>query len=187
MLKPILVPLLSAALLAPLARAGTLPRPAGEFSVSTTAGKPVLLSQYKGKVVALMFFLTYCSHCQKITSFLIEDQNQYGPRGFQVLASAVEDGAAAAVPGFLKKFNPPFPVGYNVRQPVVDFLQRPIAERLLMPQLVFIDRRGVLLEQYAGDSPFLDEAKAAQNLRSKIEELLLQGAATGKKNPAKKN
>jgi thiol-disulfide isomerase/thioredoxin len=188
MLKSILVPLLSAALLAPLAQAGTLPRPAGEFAIGTPAGKPILLSQYKGKVVALMFFLTYCSHCQKITSFLIEDQNQYGPRGFQVLGSAVEEGAAAAVPGFVKKFNPPFPVGYNVRGPVLDFLQRPVADRLLMPQLVFIDRQGVLREQYSGESPFLDEAKAAQNLRSKIEELLRPAApAAPKKRPAKTN
>jgi len=185
MLKTILVRLLAVVLSMPLVEAGTLPRPAGEFSVSTTTGKSVLLSQYKGKVVALMFFLTYCSHCQKIASFLIEDQNQYGPRGFQVLASAVEDGASAAVPGFVKKFNPPFPVGYNVRQPVVDFLQRPIAGRLLMPQLVFIDRQGILREQYSGESPFLDEAKAAQNLRSKIEELLQPAAP--KKRPAKAN
>ena len=185
-MKRFLVSLLSAALLASLVVAGTLPRPAGEFSISTTAGKPVLLSQYKGKVVALMFFLTYCSHCQKIAGFLIEDQKQYGPRGFQVLASAVEEGAAANVPGFLKKFNPPFPVGFNVRQPVVDFLQRPIADRLLMPQVVFIDRQGVLREQYSGESPFLDEAKAAQNLRAKIEELLRPPAAP-KKGPAKSN
>jgi len=79
-MKRFLVPFLSVALFASLVVAGTLPRPAGEFSITTTTGKPVLLSQYKGKVVALMFFLTYCSHCQKITSFLIEDQKQYGPR-----------------------------------------------------------------------------------------------------------
>jgi len=183
-MKRFLVPFLSVALFASLVVAGTLPRPAGEFSITTTTGKPVLLSEYKGKVVALMFFLTYCSHCQKITSFLIEDQKQYGPRGFQVLASAVEDGAAANVPGFLKKFNPPFPVGFNVRQPVVDFLQRPVADRLLMPQLVFIDRKGVVREQYGGETPFLDEAKAAQNLRAKIEELLQPPASpAAKKKP----
>jgi peroxiredoxin len=158
-------------------RAGTLPRPAPDFTITLPGGKPLMLSQYKGKTIALIFILTYCPHCQKIASFLSQDQNQYGPRGFQVLASAIEDGAAAAVPGFLKKFTPPFPVGSNARVAAMDFLQHPIAARLLMPQLVFIDKQGMIREQYSGDSPFLDEAQADKNLRSQIEELLSKGAA----------
>ncbi len=114
-------------------------------------------------------------------SSLAQDQNEYGPRGFQVLASAIEEGAAAAVPGFLKQFNPPFPVGSNPRLPVLDFLQHPMAERLIMPRLVFIDRDGVIRAQYAGDAPFLDEAQADKNLRGKIEELLKEGGRTPKK------
>jgi thiol-disulfide isomerase/thioredoxin len=150
-------------------------------------GKTASPSQYKGKVVALIFILTYCPHCQKIVSFLAQDQNEYGPRGFQVLASAIEDGAAAAVPGFLKKFNPPFPVGSNSRPLVLEFLQHPAAERLLMPQLVFIDQQGAIRAQYSGDAPFLDEAQADQNIRSKIGDLL-NGVPAKKTNagPAKK-
>lgn len=170
-------------LLMPVARAGTLPRAAPEFTINLPGGKPMLLSQYKGKTVALIFILTYCPHCQKIVSFLSQDQNRYGVRGFQVVASAIEDGAAAAVPGFVKKFNPPFPVGSNARVPVLDFLQHPMAARLIMPQLVFIDRQGMIREQYAGDSPFLDEAKADQNLQAKIEEFLQEGAPKKKATP----
>ena len=155
-----------------LAPAATVPRPAPEFRIDLAGGKTASLSQYKGKTVALIFILTYCPHCQKIVSLLTEDQNQYGPRGFQVLASAIEDGAAAAVPGFVKKFNPPFPVGSNGRVPVLDFLQHPIAERLIMPQLVFIDREGAIRAQYSGDHPFLDEVQADKNLRRTIEQLL---------------
>src|SRR5689334_17302937 len=47
-------------------RAGTLPRPASEFTIHLPGGRQVLLSQYKGKTVALIFILTYCPHCQKI-------------------------------------------------------------------------------------------------------------------------
>ena len=164
-----------------LSRAATVPRPAPELTINLPWSKTASLSQYRGKIVALIFILTYCPHCQKIVSFLAQDQNEYGPRGFQVLASAIEDGAASAVPGFLKKFNPPFPVGSNLRQPVLDFLQHPIAERLVMPRLVFIDRQGVIRAQYAGDAPFLDEAQADKNLRGKIEELLREGGGTPKR------
>ncbi len=182
-----LAPLALFTLLAPAVQAGTLPRPAPEFTINLPGGKPMVLSQYKGKTVALIFILTYCPHCQKIVGFLSQDQTEYGPRGFQVLASAIEDGAAAAVPGFLKKFNPPFPVGSNARVPVLDFLQHPMAARLIMPQLVFIDKQGMIREQYAGDSPFLDEAKAEQNLKTKIEELLNAGSAPGAKKRAGTN
>ncbi|MBZ5576447.1 MAG: TlpA family protein disulfide reductase [Acidobacteriia bacterium] len=175
--RPVLAALTLSALLAPAVFAGNLPRAAGEFSIDLTGGKQVKLSQFKGKVVALIFILTYCPHCQKITTFLIQDQREYGPRGFQVLASAIEDGAAAAVPGFVQKFNPPFLVGSNRRDPVLEFLQHPVAARLIMPQLVFIDRQGTMRAQYAGDDPFLDEAKAGANLRAEIEDLLNAGGA----------
>ena len=168
-----------AALLTPALRAGTLPRAAGEFTIDLTGGKAVHLTQFKGKTVAVIFILTYCPHCQKIVTFLSQDQKEYGSRGFQVLASAIEDNAAAAVPGFLTNFHPPFPVGSNRRGPVLDFLQHPVAARLIMPQLVFIDRQGMMQAQYTGDDPFLEEAKADANLRAKIEELLKAGAPHG--------
>lgn len=168
--------LVSLGVLAAAGHAATIPRPAPELTINLPGGKAVSPSQYKGKTIALIFILTYCPHCQKIVSFLSQDQNLYGPRGFQVLASAIEDGAAGAVPGFVKKFNPPFPVGSNARPPVLDFLQHPIAERLLMPQLVFIDRHGMIRAQYAGDAAFLDEAQAEKNLKGKIEELMTEGA-----------
>jgi thiol-disulfide isomerase/thioredoxin len=164
----------------PAARAGNLPRPAGEFTINLTGGQQIHLSQFKGKVVALMFILTYCPHCQKITTYLIQDQKQYGPRGFQVVESAVEQGAAGNVPGFLKKFNPPFPVGSDTRDPVLAFLARPAGARMLMPQLVFIDRQGMVRAQYSGEEPFFEESQADGNIRAKIEELLKAAPAAAK-------
>jgi len=129
----------------------------------------------------MIFILTYCPHCQKTVGFLSKEQAEYGPRGFQALASAIEDAAAKAVPGFLKRFNPPFPVGYNARGPVLEFLQHPMAERLLMPQLVFVDRDGKIRAQYAGDDPFLNEDRQEANIRQKIEQLLTEGVALPQK------
>jgi peroxiredoxin len=166
--------------MAPLA-AGTLPRTAPEFSINLTTGKQVALSQFKGKVVAMIFILTYCPHCQKTVGFLSKEQAEYGPRGFQAVASAIEDMAASAVPDFLKRFNPPFPLGYNARGPVLEFLQHPMAARLIMPQLVFIDRQGVIRTQYAGDDLFFTEDQQEKNMRQKIEQLLDEGAAAPQK------
>jgi hypothetical protein len=133
-------------------------------------------------VVALIFILTYCAHCQKAIETLIPLQKQYGPRGFQVLASAIEDMAAAALPEFLKRYNPPFPVGFNDRNAVLDYLQIPIMNRLMMPQIAFIDRQGTIRAQYTGDDKFFgDDVKA--NLTRQIETLLKE---TGPPPAAKK-
>src|SRR5215831_8634121 len=104
-------------------QAATIPRHSPEFAINLNSGKQVLLSSYKGKAIALIFILTYCPHCQKTIQMLNRLQPEYGPRGFQVLASAIEEGAAIAVPGFIKQYNPPFPVGFNDRNSVLDYLQ----------------------------------------------------------------
>src|SRR5437870_6673475 len=95
------------------ALAANLPRPSPELAIHVNGGQQVLLSQYRGKVVAVIFILTTCPHCQKTIGYLIKDQNEYGPRGFQVLASAIQGGAEQAVPGFVQTYNPPFLVGFN--------------------------------------------------------------------------
>jgi len=161
-------------LFVPAARPAELPRPAPEYIIKLDDGKTLELSQYKGKAVVLAFILTYCSHCQRTIGFLIQDQNEYGPRGLQVLASAVESGAQLAVPSFIKTFNPPFPVGYNDDQgtAAMSFMQHPVMKIPLMPMLAFIDRQGVIRAQYEGDDANFFGDQHEQNLRKEIEALL---------------
>lgn len=165
---------MSLCLFAALAQAAQVPRHSPEFGIDLNGGKQVLLSEHRGKVVALMFILTYCSHCQSAVQILSKLQPEYGPRGFQVLASATEDMASTAVPDFIKRFQPPFPVGYNSRDQVLEYLQHPSMLKLMMPQLVFVDREGAIRAQYSGDDKFFgsDEEK---NMRERIEALLKEG------------
>jgi len=175
----------------PVLQAANIPRKSPEFAVSLQGGRQVLLSSYKGKVIAMIFILTYCPHCQKTVGILSRLQKEYEPRGFQVVASAIEDMAAMAVPGFIKSFNPTFPVGFNDRNAVLDYLQHPVMTRLLMPQLVFVDKSFTIRTQYSGDdSKFFADDIAVQekNLRAQIETLLKEGSvgAAPKKAAAKK-
>jgi peroxiredoxin len=165
--------------LAPLmVRAATIPRPAPDFAINMATGKPIKLSQYKGKTVVLAFILTYCTHCQKTIGFLARDQQEFGPRGLQVLASAID--APTAVPGFIKQFNPPFPVGFNSSEEAMGFMQHVPMMTSYMPMIAFIDKDGIIQAQYEGADPFLSEGVQERNLRDKIEELL-KAAAPGKK------
>jgi peroxiredoxin len=167
--------------------AAEVPRRSPEFAIQLPSGKQALLSESRGKVVALIFILTYCPHCQVTVQNLSKLQTEFGPRGFQVLGTAIEDMASMAVPDFIKRFQPTFPVGWNTRDQTLEYLQHPPMFKLLMPQLVFIDRRGVIRAQYAGDDPFFG-ADQDKNLRAKIEELLKEPRQTSqrKRTAAKK-
>ena len=170
------------ALTLPSLVAANVPRPAPDFVVNLNNGAPIRLSQYKGKVVAFIFILTTCPHCQKCITHLIADQNELGPRGFQVLAVAIDEGAAGLVPGFLNTFKPPFPVGYSANtDAVLDFMVHPRVLIPHMPMLSFIDRQGQIRAQYEGDNKFLEEASMEKNLHDQIEALLKEGAAPSKK------
>jgi peroxiredoxin len=154
------------------------PRPTPDFAVSFNDGSQIHLSQYRGKVVVLAFILTSCPHCQFTVQTLSTLQKEYSPRGLQVIASAIEDMASLAVPDFIKKFQPGYPVGFSPRNMVLDYLQHPVMFRLLMPQVVVIDRKGIIRTQLAGDDKFFDKADQEKNFREVLEPLLKEGTVT---------
>ncbi|HWQ55837.1 MAG TPA: TlpA disulfide reductase family protein [Bryobacteraceae bacterium] len=174
MLRNICARAIFVAVLAGSLHAAEVPRRSPEFAVALPNGKQILISEQRGKVMALLFILTYCAHCQDTVKALSTLQKEYGPRGFQVVATAIEPMAKTMVPDFVKRFEPAFPVGFNEREQALSYLQHPSNFRLLMPQLVFIDRTGTIRAQYTGDDPFFG-ADQEKNLREKIESLLKSG------------
>jgi peroxiredoxin len=178
--RGVLSTLAGACFAAAIVSAADLPRPSPDFAIDMLGGEQVRVSQYKGKVCALAFILTTCPHCQKTVGYLSTMQNEYSERGFQVLASAIEDMAKMNVPDFVKRFQPPFPVGFSNQNDVQNYLQHPVILRLLMPQLVFIDRKGTIRAQYAGDDKFFAEDQD-KHMREQIEFLLKEAPASPKK------
>lgn len=170
-----------AAMMAAAGAAQQVPRKAPDWAISTVNGEPITLSQYKGKVVLLAFILTTCPHCQKTVGYLAKDQQTYGPRGFQVLASAIDQGVPGVIPPFVKQFQLPFPVGYNTDGDAMLRLMGYDRSHLpLMPILLFIDRQGMIREQHEGrdEAGFFNENQE-QNLRKTIEALLAAGMHKG--------
>jgi peroxiredoxin len=154
-----------------VANGADVPRPSPDFAINIIDGPQIKVSDYKGKVCVLAFILTTCPHCQKTVGYLSAIQKEYGTRGLQVVASAIEDMAKMNVPDFIKRFQPPFPVGFSSQNDVDGYLQHPVMLRLLVPQLVFIDRQGVIQAQHGGDDKFLGEDQD-KNIREQIDALL---------------
>lgn len=161
-------------LMAIAAYAAVLPRKATDLQIQLNGAKPIELSQYRGKPVVLAFILTTCPHCQFTTGLLVKLQTEFVAKGLQVIECAVNDGAAAEVPSFIQRFHTNFPVGYSTDTfSVLNFMQHPASAVPKMPMLAFIDRHGIIREQYQGaDAVLTDEAKQEESLRAEIEKLV---------------
>ena len=165
--------------MATLGRAADIPRPAPDFAINMVDGQQIHLSQYKGKAVVVAFILTTCPHCQKTVGYLTAIQNEYGPK-LQVVASAIDDMGKMNVPDFIKNFQPSFPVGYRALEDTQVFLEMPTIYRMLVPQLVFIDKQGVIRAQHGGEDQFL-VGDQAQHIRDEIDAMLKEPVSAHKK------
>jgi len=153
---------------------GVVPRPSPEYAVKLTDGRQILLSSYRGQVVALMFISTTCPHCQKTCELMERLQREYGPRGFRPIAVAFNDMARMLVPEFVKQHRLTFPVGYDDRDPVFTYLERSPMLRTFVPMLVFVDRKGTIRSQHLGDDKIY--ADLDKNIRAMVEQLISEPA-----------
>lgn len=133
--------------------AAEIPRPAPQIVFPAPGGSSIELSKLRGKPVVLEFLLTTCDHCQRTSQMLQKLQNELQPQELQVIGVAINTDSAQVVEEFRKQFNLSFPVGMgeSMRNQVTDFLQHSAVKILSMPQLVFIDRRGIIRKQYTGE------------------------------------
>jgi peroxiredoxin len=159
-----------------LAQAGNIPRPAPEFSFRLADDSQILLSQYRGKVLAIEFLLTTCPHCKVASKVLAKLQNELGPKGLQCFGIAIDLMPKLNLPGFVAETGATHPVGYSEYSAAVAFMEHPANIRLLVPQVMIIDRKGIVRAHRGGedDEFFKDEEKV---LRAIIEPLLIEPAA----------
>jgi peroxiredoxin len=164
------------------------PRPAPEYSFKLLSGQTVRLSQYRGKVVVLQFLLTTCPHCLMASQTLAKLQREYGTQKLQVLGVAINSGAELELPTFVKQADIGYPTGTASNQSMYGFLRLSLMQRVLMPQVAFIDKDGVIRSQVAGDDPMF-QGDVEANLRAAIDPLLKEvraAPASKARRPAKK-
>lgn len=149
------------------------PRPAPELVIKSATGQEQLLSKFRGKVVAVEFLLTTCPHCQKASQNMQKLYKELGPQGFQPVGIAINDMANMLIVDYAKQFNLTYPIGHSNRDAAMQFLAHPVMMSMLMPQLVVIDRKGIIRHQYPGGDKFFENEE--KNLRDVLLPLLKGG------------
>jgi len=74
-----------------------------DFTVKDLKGRDISLSQFKGKVVLVNFWATWCGPCRIEIPWLIELQDKYSARGFTVLGVAMDEEGKSVVGPFVQK------------------------------------------------------------------------------------
>ena len=76
-------------------------KPAPEFTLTDSTGAKVKLSDYKGKVVLLNFWATWCGPCALEIPWFMEFEQQYKSKGFEVLGVSMDDDGWSAVKPYI--------------------------------------------------------------------------------------
>jgi cytochrome c biogenesis protein CcmG/thiol:disulfide interchange protein DsbE len=78
-------------------------KPAPDFTLKDSMGRPVKLSDFKGKVVLLNFWATWCGPCKIEIPWLIEFEQQYKEQGLVVLGVSMDEEGWEVVKPYVEK------------------------------------------------------------------------------------
>jgi thiol-disulfide isomerase/thioredoxin len=71
--------------------------PEASVQIPTLEGASASINQYKGKLVLVNFWATWCAPCRTEIPWLIEFHQKYGPKGLVILGVAMDDEGAKVV------------------------------------------------------------------------------------------
>ena len=137
--------------------------PAPQFTLDARGGSQVNLAQYKGQVVMLNFWASWCGPCRQEMPLLEDIYKKYNKLGFTLIGVNVEPDSKAA-DDWLKQTPVSFPILYDKNSKVSQ-----LYDVSGMPSTVIIDRKGNLRYLHHGYKPG-DEGEYLNNIRAMIRE-----------------
>jgi thiol-disulfide isomerase/thioredoxin len=118
---------------------------APDFTLDSLNGNSVRLSDLRGKAVLLNFWATWCSPCKIEMPWFIEFQQQYGPRGLQIVGVAMDDSSKEDIAKFAKEMGVNYPVLLGKEAVGDEYGGVPA-----LPESFFIGRDGKIVDKIVG-------------------------------------
>jgi peroxiredoxin len=137
--------------------------PAPQFTLGARSGQNVSLAQYKGQVVMLNFWASWCGPCRQEMPLLESIYKKYNRLGFTLIGVNVEPDSNAAN-DWLKQTPVSFPILYDKESRVSKMYD--VAG---MPSTVIIDRAGKVRVLHRGYKPG-DENEYLDSIRTLVRE-----------------
>jgi cytochrome c biogenesis protein CcmG/thiol:disulfide interchange protein DsbE len=121
---------------------------APDFALKSVDGKTVRLSDYKGKVVIIDFWATWCPPCRKGIPDLISIQKEFKKKVVVIGISLDAEKTLKDVPGFIKEYKINYPIVYGDDKVVADYggIQG-------IPTAFVIDKKGNVVDKHVGLVP----------------------------------
>ena len=116
------------------------------FTLKDAANKDLTIGAYKGKVIVLDFWATWCGPCKYEIPGFVDLQQRYGPRGLQVIGVSVDD---------TREKLPPFAREYHINYPILqglghDDMQEAYGPIFGIPTSIVISRDGKICRKHPG-------------------------------------
>jgi len=142
-----------------LASSGMEGQTAPDFALKSSTGENLRLSEYRGDVVMINFWATWCGPCRQEMPLLDELYSRYQRVGFNLLGVNIDDDAGRAMQ-MLDELGVSFPVLFDTRKEVSK-----LYDVQAMPVTVLVDREGRIRHVHHGYKPgyedkYLDQVRA---------------------------
>lgn len=118
---------------------------APDFKLESTKGKTVKLSDYRGKIVILDFWATWCGPCRAGIPDLVELKKEYGPKGLEIIGISLDTQTKKNVVPFMNDYKINYPVVYGDLKVTNDF-----GGVASIPTTFIIDQNGDIVKQFIG-------------------------------------
>ena len=146
-----------------LASSGLEGQPAPDFALKSSSGANLRLSEYRGDVVMINFWATWCGPCRQEMPLLDELFTRYQRVGFNLLGVNIDDDSRRAMK-MIDELGVSFPVLFDARKEVSK-----LYEVEAMPVTVLVDREGRIRHVHHGYKPGYEE-KYLDQIRSLLRE-----------------
>jgi peroxiredoxin len=118
---------------------------APDFALEDLAGAKLTLAGYKGKVLVLNFWATWCPPCRKEIPDFIEAYRELKGQGLEILGLSVDDMTAQALLDWTKQIGVNYPIALATIDVVRDY-----EPGQYIPATIIIDRAGRLRYRHTG-------------------------------------
>jgi thiol-disulfide isomerase/thioredoxin len=120
---------------------------APEFTLTTTDGKLLSLADYKGKVVIIDFWATWCGPCRRGIPDLIEIQKEYG-KDVVIIGISLDTDTKKNVIPFMQKIGINYPVAYGTMEVTQQY-----GGVEAIPTSFIVNKNGEIVDRHVGLVP----------------------------------